>query len=138
MKLKKNIKKIDYKMVIWFVVSLIVSYLLIYLLTPGDFFKSPMYMLLPIVGFFGMYMITEYAQKYMHIKNKYYFILIFLLVGIIAYYLAIFFFYWNIIRLNDLPIKELFKFMIQNYKMLFSSAFLGFLISGAFGTIASK
>ncbi|MDD4049488.1 MAG: hypothetical protein PHX47_00595 [Candidatus ainarchaeum sp.] len=131
-------KKINYSLISWFVITIIISYLLIYFITPSDFFKSPMYMLLPIVGFFGMYYFTEYTLKYMEIKNKYNLLIIFLIVGIISYFLAFFFFYWNIINLNNLPMKELFKFIFNNYDFFFKSAFLEFIISGAIGIIASK
>jgi len=131
-------KKINYSLIIWFVITIIISYLLIYLITPGDFFKSPMYMLLPVVGFFGMYYFTEYVLKYMALKNKYHLLIMFVIVGIVSYFLAIFFFYWNIINLNDMPMKELFKFLFNNYDLFFKSAFLEFIISGAIGIIASK
>ena len=134
------IKKIKFnlKAIIWFLIAIIVTYAMIYLLTPGDFFKSPMYMLLPLVGFFVMFYITEYIMKYIHLKNKYVFLGIFIILGIISYYLAIFFFYWNIIALNNIPAKELFKFVFGNTSLILTTAFLEFIVAGAFGIIASK
>ena len=134
------IKKIKFniKAIILFILAIAITYAMIYIITPGDFFKSPMYMLLPIVGFLGVFFITSYVMDYMHIKNKYYFMLIFLAVGIVAYYLAILFFYWNIIRLNNLPAKELFKFVFTNYNLFLTSAFLEFLVAGAIGILATE
>ncbi len=130
--------KFNLKAIIWFLIAIIITYGMIYLLTPGDFFKSPMYMLLPLVGFFVMFYITEYIMKYIHLKNKYIFLGIFIVLGIIAYYLAIFFFYWNIITLNNIPAKELFKFVFGNTSLILTTAFLEFIVAGAFGIIASK
>lgn len=134
------IKKIKFniKAIILFVLAIAITYTMIYFITPGDFFKSPMYMLLPIIGFLGMFFITTYVMDYMHLKNKYYFMLIFLAIGIVGYYLAIFFFYWNIIRLNELPMKELFKFVFTNYKLFLTSAFLEFLVAGSIGILATE
>ncbi len=130
--------KFNLKAIMWFVIAIGTSYLLIYFLSPNDFFKSPMYMILPIVGFLGMYFFSKYLIDYMQIKNRYYFALIFLIVGIVSYYVAIFFYYWNIILLNNIPISELFNVMFSNPKLFLSSAFLEFLFAGTLGVIASK
>jgi hypothetical protein len=131
-----SILKKYHKAIILFIVGIFLSYALIYMLTPSDFFKSPMYMLLPIVGFFGMFIISKYLIDYMKIKNKYYFALLFIGIAIVAYYLAIFFFYWNIVVLNNLEMKELFKFVFQNQNLFLTSAFLEFIIGGVFGILA--
>lgn len=131
-----EILKKYHKAIILFLIGMFLSYALIYMLTPSDFFKSPMYMILPIVGFFGMYLISKYLIDYMKIKNKYYFALIFIAVGVVSYYLAVFFFYWNIATLNNLEMKELFKFVFQNKNLFLTSAFLEFLIGGIFGILA--
>lgn len=130
--------KINYKTIIFFIIAIAIVYAGIYFLNKEDFFKSPMYMVLPIIGFLGMYYTTKYFMDFMHIKNKYYFGLIFLIIGIIAYYLAIFFFYWNIILLNDIPFSELFKFVFTNYNLFITSAFTYFLIASFFGIIATE
>jgi len=132
------IKKINFKAIGLFVIAIILSYLLIYILSPGDFFKSPMYMILPIIGFMGMFYITRYIMEYVKMDNKIYFLLIFLVVGVISYYIAIFFFYWNVIRLNDMPMIELFSFIFKDHKLFLTSAFLEFLVASAFGIVASK
>ncbi len=134
----QNKIKIDLKAVMWFLIAIGVSYLLIYLLTPTDFFKSPMYMLLPIVGFLGAFYFSKYLMDYTEMKNKYYFAGIFLIVGIVGYYLAIIFFYANIAILNNIPFKEILKYIFQNPSLFLKSAFLEFLVSGAIGIIARK
>lgn len=133
----KKIKE-NYKAILLFIIAIAISYTLIYIVTPGDFFKSPMYMILPIVGFFGFFFTSKYFMEYMQIKSKYKFSLLFVIVAVFSYYLAIFFFYWNIIVLNDLSAKELFKFVFQNYNLFLTSAFLEFIISSAFGIVAIK
>jgi hypothetical protein len=130
--------KINLKAIIGFIIAIGLSYLLIYILTPADFFKSPMYMLLPIVGFLGMFYFSKYIMDYVQIKNKYYLVIAFLVVGVVGYYLAIIFFYWNIAILNDIALKEILKHIFQNQSLLLKSAFLEFLISGAIGIIAHK
>jgi len=130
--------KINLKAIMWFVISIIVTYAMIYLLTPGDFFKSPMYMLLPIVGFLAMFYMTEYIMNYVSLKNKYVLLASFVVIGLLAYYLAIFFFYWNIINLNNIPASQLFSFVFGNTSLILTTAFLEFIVAGAFGIIASK
>lgn len=131
-------KKINYKSIGLFILGIIISYLLIYILTPEDFFKSPMYMLLPIIGFGFMFYFTRYVMNYVKMNNKIYFLIIFVIVGVFSYYIAIFFFYWNVINLNNLPMSELFKFIFSNHNLFLTSAFLGYLIGSVFGIAASE
>lgn len=134
----KEIKNIQLKTVLYFLIGVGLSFILIYFFTPEDFFKSPMYMLLPIVGFFATYYTTKYFMEYVEIKKKFVYLIFFIVIGVLGYYLAIFFYYWNIVNLNNIPFSELFRFVFGNNQMFLTSAYLGFLVSGVFGIIASK
>ncbi|MDD3178203.1 MAG: hypothetical protein PHR26_01660 [Candidatus ainarchaeum sp.] len=126
-------KKINLKLIIIFIISYAFSQILIKILSPTNFFTSPMYILLPIVGFGGMYYLTPTIMKYINLKNKYYFSIIFFIIGILCFLIATFFFYWNSLKiLNNMPIKYPF------FKILLDSAYLELIISGIFGILSNK
>jgi len=117
---------------IYLIATYIVCELLVYFLSKDNFFTSPMYVLLPIIGFVGLYFVTPIACKYMKI-NKTIFFILFIALAVIAFYVALYFFFWNYFKvLNDLPIK--FPF----FKILLDSAYLEFIVAGILGAFASK
>ena len=125
--------KINIKLIIMLVITYVISQGLIKFLSPSNFFTSPMYILLPLVGFIGMYYLAPSIMKYIHIKNKITFAGIFFVVGIFCFLIATFFFYWNTLKvLNNMPINYPF------FKLLLDSAYLEFIISGALGIITIK
>jgi MFS superfamily sulfate permease-like transporter len=63
--------KIKWKPIILFIITMIITLGLEKLITPDNFLKSPMYLLLPIVGFFAMYYLTKPIMNYMKIKKTY-------------------------------------------------------------------
>ena len=121
------------KFSLWLIVSFVISQGLIYLLTKENFFTTPMYIFLPIVGFIGLYHLTPMLEKYIDYKNKYKIALIFAIAGIFAFYVAVLFYAWQIKLLNPTWIMQL-----QFFKVLLDSAFLEFIISGVLGIIFSE
>jgi hypothetical protein len=123
--------KIKWKPIILFIITMIITLGLEKLITPDNFLKSPMYLLLPIVGFFAMYYLTKPIMNYMKIKNKYLFIGIFIIVALAAFYIMLFIYFWNIQAiLGHTTIS--FNFL----KYLKDSAYLEFLISCILGGIS--
>ena len=116
-----------------FVVSYVISQGLIKLLSPSNYFKSPMYILLPIVGFFAMFYFTPIIQDYIQYHNTYVFAIVFLILGVLAFYLATYMFFWNSLGiLNDRAVSYPF------WKIFFESIFLEFIVSGITGIFSSK
>ena len=123
--------KIKWKLILFFLISVIVSLVLEKIITPDNFAKSPMYWLLPIVGFFGMYYISEPVMEYMKIKNKYWFTAIFVGIALVAFYIMLFIYFWNVqYILSQQSIHYPF------IKLLIQSAYLEFIIGILFGGIA--
>jgi small-conductance mechanosensitive channel len=132
--------KLDKKGIFWFIVSYIISLALIWWLSKDNFFKSPMYILLPIVGFFALYYFTKPITEFANLK-KTNFLIIFTIVGIIGFIVAIYFYYWNYAILNNLGTMEIMKYSIGThpiFKGFITSAYLEFLISGIIGILAAK
>jgi len=121
------------KFSVWFIISFIISQGLIYLLSKSNFFTTPMYIFLPIVGFIGFYYLTPIIEKYIEYKNKYVIASIFVLAGIFAFFIAILFYAWQIKLLNPTWTMQL-----QFFKTFLDSAFIEFIISGAIGIIFSE
>ena len=120
-----------FKVFIFFIISFIISQILVRLLSKSNYFKSPMYVLLPIVGYFAMYYLTPNILKFMNMKNKNLFCFYFIVVALASFYVALFLFHWNVqLILSHVPIR--FNF----FKMLGNSAYLEFVISGAIGILA--
>jgi len=123
--------KIKWKLILFFLISVIVSLVLEKIITPDNFAKSPMYWLLPIVGFFGMYYISKPVMEYMKIKNKYWFTAIFVGIALVAFYIMLFIYFWNVqYILSQQSIHYPF------IKLLIQSAYLEFIIGILFGGIA--
>ncbi|GEM_PF-823019 len=131
MNAEKSKKVINF--IVWFIVSFIISQALIYLLTKENFFTTPMYIFLPIVGFIGLYYLTPIIEKYTAYKNKYKIALIFAILGLFAVFIAVLFYAWQIKLLNPD-----WKMQLQFFMVLKSSAFLELIISGIFGIIFSE
>jgi len=121
------------KFVIWLIISFVISQGLIYILTNSNFFTTPMYIFLPLIGFIGLYYLTPIIEKYTSYKNKYWIATIFAVAGIFAFFIAILFYGWQIKLLNPT-----WPMQLQFFKMLLDSAFLEFIISGVFGIIFSE
>ncbi|MCK9293058.1 MAG: hypothetical protein WCY27_01195 [archaeon] len=125
--------KINYKVIILFIIATIISQALIKVLSPSNFLKSPTYIFLPIVGFFGMYYFSAEIMKYVRINNKFTFAGFFIVIALLCFYIALFMFYWNALKvLNNQPIA------FPYFKILLDSAFLEFIVSGVFGIFAIK
>lgn len=109
---------------------------MVYFLSKENFLKSPMYILLPLVGFFGMYFFTNHFIEFVKIKKLYFFI-IFVLMGLFIYYfILVLYFYQIYVVLNGLSISMALK--IDYFGLLLDSAFIEFLFSGAVGIIFAK
>ena len=123
--------KIKWKPIIFFLIAAIISVVLEKIITPDNFAKSPMYWLLPIVGFFGMYYISKPVMEYMKIKNKYLFTGIFVILALVAFYIMLFLYFWNV--------QYILSHHAIHYpfiKLLIQSAYLEFTIGILFGGIA--
>jgi hypothetical protein len=110
-----------------------ISQLLVKLLSPNNFLTSPMYILLPLVSFFATYYFSEYIMNYIEVKNKYFFAGLFVLFSLIAFYIVLFIFFWNSMKiLSNVPIS--FPYI----KILLDSAFIEFIVAGILGIIGIK
>lgn len=120
------------KIWIFFIISYIVSQLLIYFLSRSNFMKSPMYIFLPVVGYFAMYFLADIIKKEINI-NTLTLVISFVLLCLIAEYLAVYLFNYNTyVILNNMSVR------FDYFKILLDSAFLEFIVSGIFGIIAKK
>ncbi|MFH0906006.1 MAG: hypothetical protein V1824_01555 [archaeon] len=118
------------KMAIFFVISFAISQFLVYLLSKNNFFKSPLYVLLPAVAFFGLYLLMPYVIEQTKFE-KTIIAIVFLVVCLLAFYIALYlFFVASQIQLGQEAAK--FDFL----KILFDSAFLEFIVGGLFGILA--
>ncbi len=118
---------------VWLIISFVISQGLIYLLTKSNYFTTPMYIFLPLIGFIGFYYLTPIIEKYTNYKNKYWIAIIFAIAGVFAFYIAVLFYAWQIKLLNPT-----WPMQLQFFKMLLDSAFLEFIIAGIFGIIFSE
>ena len=128
------IKKYVLQFNLWigFIISYTLSQLIIYYMSGANFFKSPMYILLPIFAYFAMYFITPILIKNLNLK-KWVLITTFSIIGIFAMYTALYIYHWDILKiLNNAPIK--FGF----WKIFLDSAYLEFLVSGIIGILFYK
>lgn len=122
------------KVSIFFIISYIVSQMFIYFFSKENFFTSPMYILLPIVGFFVLFFLTPVVEKYTEC-NFYIVLLAFVIISLIAQYLVIYIYAYQIyVVLNNMEIP---KGMITLSSFL-NYSFFTFVISGVFGMFASK
>lgn len=119
---------------IFFIIAYVLSQTVIYFLSKDNFFTSPMYILLPIVGFFAFYFLTPAIEKYTQ-WNLYVIILLFIIIGLIVQYLILYIYAYQIyVVLNNTAIPK----DLGVFKQLFSSAFFPFLISSVIGMFASN
>ena len=124
--------KINKNLIIGFIVSYILSQIIIYLLSKNNFFKSPMYILLPIFAYFALYLITPAINKYVKSDNIATSIA-FLIICVVSFYIALYIFHWNTLGiLNNRAIE--FNYL----KILLDSAFLEFTLAGIIGILFSK
>jgi hypothetical protein len=127
------VKGMNNKIKFWLflIATYILCEVLVYILSKNNFMKSAMYLFLPIVGFIGMYFATPVISQFIKI-NKLTVLVLFAMLSLIAFYVALYFFFWNYLKvLNNLPIS--FNYI----KTLTDSAYLEFIIAGIIGVIAS-
>jgi len=117
-----------------FIVSYALSQLAVYLWSRDNFFTSPMYILLPIVGFFGFLFLTPIIQEYT--KLDFYVVLVlFLVVCAIAQCLVVYIYAYQIyVVLNSMAIPK----DLGIFKQFLESAFFPFVIGCVGGMFASK
>jgi hypothetical protein len=124
-------KKINF-MVLYFVIAFVVSQLTTFFLSKENFLVSPSFILLPIAGFFSVYLFAPAIIKDLKIK-KLAFVISFVVLSLLGYYFALFFYNYNIyVILNDAPIK------IEYFKLLLESGFFSFVVAGTIGAIFSR
>lgn len=122
------------KIILFFLLSYVFAQGLFYFFAKENFFTSPMYILLPIVAFFGLYLLTPVVEKYTK-WNKWTLLAIFVVISVLCYILIIYIFAYEIyVVLNHMAIPK----NLGIWKQLISSSFLGFIVSGAIGIIASE
>lgn len=135
MKAKKNI----FFIIILSIITFLISQIMVYLISKENFLKSPMYVLLPMVGFFGTYFLTKYFLEFTKIK-KWTFLIVFVVMGFFIYYFILFIYYYQIyIILNNATLAKMFEDLHKIFfKTLLDSAYLEFLFSAIMGLIFSK
>ena len=105
-----------------------------YFLSKDNFFTSPMYILLPVVGFFGLFFIMPFLEEYTK-WNKWVILCLFIVISIACYWLIVYIYAYEIyVVLNNTTVPADIGF----WKQFTSSSFLGFVIAGTFGIIANK
>lgn len=135
MKAKKNI----FFIIILSIITFLISQIMVYLISKENFLKSPMYVLLPMVGFFGTYFLTKYFLEFTKIK-KWTFLIVFVVMGFFIYYFILFIYYYQIyVVLNNVSLAKTFEALHKIFfKTLLDSAYLEFLFSAIMGLIFSK
>ena len=135
MKNKKNI----FFIIILAIITFLISQIMVYFISKENFLKSPMYILLPIVGFFGTYFLTKYFLEFTKIK-KWVFLIVFVLMGFFIYYFILVLYYYQIyVILNNVPFTTAIGILNKNFfTLLLDSAYLEFLFSATIGLIFSK
>jgi len=135
MKAKKNI----FFIIILSIITFLISQIMVYFISKENFLKSPMYVLLPIVGFFGTYFLTKYFLEFTKIK-KWTFLIAFVVMGFFIYYFILFIYYYQIyVVLNNVSLAKTFEALHKIFfKTLLDSAYLEFLFSAIMGLIFSK
>lgn len=121
------------------IITFLISQIMVYFISKDNFLKSPMYILLPIVGFFGTYFLTKYFLEFTKIK-KWTFLIVFVVMGVFCYYFILFLYYYQIyVVLNNIALSKTFEILNKGFfKMLLDSAYLEFLFSAIIGLIFSK
>jgi len=120
------------KMILFFIISFIISQITVYFLSPDNFLKSPTFVLLPLVGFFGMFFLSPTIMKDLKM-NKITVLICFLGLCLLGYYFGLLFYNYNIyVILNNIALK------MPYFSMLLESAFFTFMVSGLFGIVFSK
>jgi len=128
------------KVIFIFIITYVILHLLS-LFTPlgnwgtfkGIFQFSYMYYFLPIPGFFLMYFLPPWYNKYFETNaaNSPIFPLAFLAISIPAYYVALFWYYKNVADLSGIA-----EFNFDFVEQLLSSAYLVFVLAGMGGWAA--
>lgn len=126
------------KIILFFLLSYVLAQGLFFVFAKENFFTSPMYILLPIVAFFGLFLVTPIVEDYTK-WNRWTILAIFLAVSVFCYILVVYIYaYQVIVVLNDKLMPSALDFFKDFWAMFISSSFLGFVVSGAIGIIASK
>ncbi|MFA5745343.1 MAG: hypothetical protein WCX82_00600 [archaeon] len=119
---------------IFFIFAYVIAEAIVYFLSKDNFFTSPMYILLPIVGFFGLFFITPLIEEYTK-WNGWVIFTLFIVISLFAYWLVAYIYAYEIyVVLNNSTVPKDIRFWNQ----LITSAFFSFVIAGAIGIIASK
>ncbi|HOZ35846.1 MAG TPA: hypothetical protein PLK55_02585 [archaeon] len=122
------------KFILFFLLSYVLAQGLFYFLAKENFFTSPMYILLPVVAFFGLYFVMPMVEEYTK-WNKWTLFILFIVISVLCYVLIVYIYVYQIyIILNNMKIPK----NLEILKQLMSSSFLGFIVSGAIGIIAHK
>lgn len=122
------------KIILFFLLSYVLAQGLFYFLAKDNFFTSPMYILLPIVAFFGLFFVMPFVEEYTK-WNKWVLFTLFIVISVLCYVLIVYIYAYEVyVVLNNMAIPK----NLEILKQLMSSSFLGFIVSGAIGIIAHK
>ncbi len=122
------------KISLFFILAYVLAQVVYYFLAKDNFFTSPMYILLPIVSFFGMFLVMPVIEEYTN-WNKWTIFALFIVISIICYYIVVYIFAYELyVVLNNMAVPRDLRF----WQQFISSSFFGFVIAGAIGIIASK
>jgi len=119
---------------VFFIIAYFLSQLSVYFWSRDNFFTSPMYILLPIVGFFAAYFLIPIIEKYTN-WNFGVLLGLFLVICLITHFLVIYLYaYWVFVVMREVAMPK----DLGVFKQLLESAFLQFIISVVIGMFASK
>jgi len=107
----------------------------IQLIIMPNLLDSPMFLAMPFVGFFAIFMLVDWVNKYFDTKLASHpvFPAIFMVVGLAAYYTALYWYFSNFALLQGF---EMSPEAIDFWGKFHGSAFMVFLWGGVFGWIA--
>jgi len=94
--------------------------------------NNPMYLLMPFIGFFFVFISVDYIDKYLEIKfaNTIFFPLAFIIACFVSYWIVVYWYLGNVAQLNNSQVA--FDF----WEKLRNNAFLIFVFSGLFGWVS--
>ncbi len=94
--------------------------------------NNPMYLLMPFIGFFFVFIAVDYIDKYLEIKfaNTIFFPLAFIIACFISYWIVVYWYLGNVAQLNNTQVA------FDLWEKLRNNAFLIFVFSGLFGWVS--
>jgi len=119
---------------LFFILAYVLSQTAYYFFSKDNFFTSPMYILLPIFAFFAFLFFTPMIEEYTK-WNKWIILGLFMGISVVCYILIFYIYMYEIFVVLQ---KSTMPPNLGFWGNFISSAFLGFIISGAVGIIASK